>query len=163
MEKRQTITFASLPQNVSELQTLKEATLENPFEVCALVVAVLCRYETSVNDCIDMLNFLKGPQPMSAYDKQFLRDRLSGKFYKPRSYFKGTSPENNYQPTEYTVEVFDNPYSYQSEGYVTLWLVSSGADSPRQIKLRKKGNQWFLWENFLLPDIRIPKADDPWA
>ena len=100
---------------------------------------------------------------MSAYDKQFLRDRLTGKFYKPRSYFKGTSPENNYQPTEYTVEVFDNPYSYQSEGYVTLWLVSSGADSPRQIKLRKKGNQWFLWENFLLPDIRIPKADDPWA
>ena len=163
MEKRQTITLASLPQNVSELQALKEATLENPFEGCALVVAVLCRYETSVNDCIDMLNFLKGPQPMSAYDKQFLRDRLTGKFYKPRSYFKGTSPENNYQPTEYTVEVFDNPYSYQSEGYVTLWLVSSGADSPRQIKLRKKGNQWFLWENFLLPDIRIPKADDPWA
>ena len=163
MEKRQTITFSSLPQNVGELQAMKEASLENPFEVCALVVAVLCRYETSVNDCIDMLNFLKGPQPMSNYDKQFLRDRLNGKFYKPRSYFKGTSPENNYQPSGYTVEVFDNPYSYQSEGYVTLWLVSSGADSPRQLKLRKKGNQWFLWENFLLPDIRIPKADDPWA
>ncbi len=163
MEKRQKITFSKLPQNVEELKTLKESNLENPFEVCALVVAVLCRYEKSVDDCINMLNFLKGPQPMSEYDKQFLRDRLKGKYYKPFSYFQGTSPENNYTPKEFSIEVFDNPYSYQSEGYVTLWMKSSGADSPRQLKLRQKGNQWFLWENFLLSDIRIPKADDPWA
>lgn len=163
MEKRQTITFPKLPQNVEELKGFKEAGLENPFEVCALVVAVLCRYGQSTDDTIAMLNFLKGPQPMSEYDKQFLRDRLKGKYYKPFSYFKGSSPDNNYKPSEYTIEVFDNPYSYQSEGYVTLWMRSSGADSPRQIKLRKKGSQWFLWENFLLSDIRIPKAEDPWG
>lgn len=164
MAKTETITFSSLPQNVAELQAMPQAQLTNPFEVAALVVAVLCRYETSVNDCIDMLNFLKGPQPLSPFDKQFLRDRLVGKYYVPRSYLQGTSPQNNYQPSvPYVVQVNDNPYSYQTAGYVTLWMTSSGADSQRQVQLRQKGNQWFLWQNFLLPDIRKPAAEDPWA
>ncbi len=163
MEKRQTITFSTLPQNVEQLKSLKESALTNPFEVCALVVATLCNYENNVDETINMLNFLKGPQPLSPYEKQFLKDRLQGKFYKPFSFFKGSSPQNNYQPSEYTIEVFDNPYSYQNAGYVTLWMNSSGADSPRQLKLRQKGTQWFLWENFLLSDIRTPAADDPWA
>lgn len=39
-----------------------------------------------------------------------------------------------------------------------------GADSPRPVKLRKKADgQWCLWEQYLLTDIRQPKADDPWA
>ena len=44
-----------------------------------------------------------------------------------------------------------------------LEIRSSGADSPRQIKLRKKGNECFLWQQYLLPDIRTPKKDDAWA
>jgi hypothetical protein len=42
-------------------------------------------------------------------------------------------------------------------------MTSGGADSPRQIKLRRKGEQWFLWEQFLLPDIRKPESSNPWA
>lgn len=80
-----TITFSSLPQNCAELKALPQAKLTDPFEVAALVVAVLCRYEQSVDDCIEMLNLLKGPQPLSNYDKQFLKDRLVGKYYVPRS------------------------------------------------------------------------------
>ena len=52
---------------------------------------------------------------------------------------------------------------YDAEGYATLYLRSGGADSPRQVKLRRKGEQWFLWEQFLLSDIRTPAKDDPWA
>ena len=34
----------------------------------------------------------------------------------------------------------------------------------RPIKLRKKADgQWCLWEQYLLTDIRQPKANDPWA
>ena len=62
-----------------------------------------------------------------------------------------------------TLTVSENPYSYQDEGYATLWIRSGGADSPRQVRLRRKGEQWFLWEQFLLPDIRKPAAEDPWA
>ncbi|MCQ2973291.1 MAG: hypothetical protein MJ211_00615 [Bacteroidales bacterium] len=164
MAKTEVIKFDKLPESVAELEAMPQASMTNPFEVAALVVAVLCHYEKDAQTCIDMINFLKGPQPLSPYDKQFLKDRLVGKYYVPRSYFAGTSPQNNYQPTmPYTVTVSDNPYSYQQENYVTLWLKSSGADSPRQIQMRKKGDQWFLWQNMLLPSIRIPAAEDPWA
>ena len=63
--------------------------------------------------------------------------------------------------------VFENPYSRDAlaDGYLTLHVRSGGADSPRQIRLRKKPStgQWFLWEQFLLSDIRVPVAADPWA
>ena len=58
------------------------------------------------------------------------------------------------------------PYSRSqlAEGYLTLYVNCSGADSPRPLKLRKKPStgQWFLWEQQLLAGIRIPAAADPW-
>ena len=159
-----TFTFQTLPKNVAELQAMPEASLKDPYATAALTVAALCRYEESVDDCIAMLNFLKGPQPLSPFQIQFLRDRLVGKGYVPRSYFAGTSPQNNYEPSvPYTVTVTENPYSYQNEGYVKLLIKSSGADTPREIQMRAKGDTWYLWENYLLPDIRVPAALDPWA
>ena len=133
-----TFTFDKLPESVAELQAMPGAALSDPF---------------------------KGPRPLSPFEKQFLRDRLVGKSYVPRSYFAGTSPENNYEPTlPYTITVEENPYSYQNEGYATLWIKSSGADTPRQVQMRHaKDGRWYLWENFLLPDIRIPASEDPWA
>ena len=105
---------------------------------------------------------------LSEYEKQFLADRFRDKDYVPRSYFSGATPENNYEPSEpYTLTFFENPYSREnfSEGYLTLHIKSGGADSARQIKLRTKPStgQWFLWEQFLLSDIRKPAAADPWA
>jgi len=83
----------------------------------------------------------------------------------PRSYYDGATPENNYEPSEpYTITVSDNPYSYQDEGYATLHLKSGGADSPRQVKLRlAKDGKWYLWDQMLLADIRVPAEQDPWA
>ena len=160
-----TFTFDKLPENVEELKAMPEAALTDPFATAALTAAVLCRYEASPEETCEMLNCLKGPRPLSPFEKQFLRDRLVGKAYVPRSYFAGTSPENNYEPSlPYTVTVEENPYSYTNEGYATLWIKSSGADTPRQVQMRKaKDGRWYLWENFLLPDIRVPASEDPWA
>ena len=160
-----TFTFEKLPENVDELKAMPEASLDDPYAVAALTAAVLCRYEASAEDACAMLDFLKGPRPLSPFEKQFLRDRLVGKAYVPRSYFAGTSPENDYEPSKpYAVTVFENPYSFGTEGYATLWITSSGADTPRQVQMRKaKGDIWYLWENFLLPDIRTPASLDPWA
>lgn len=162
--KTETFEFSEIPSTLDELKSLPEAKLETPFMTAALTVLALCRYEKDVNSAIEMINFLKGPVDLTEYDKQFLRDRLKGKSYVPRSYFEGTSPENDYTPSvPLTIKVFEYAYSYSEDGYAMLEIRSSGADSPRQIKLRKKGNEWFLWQQYLLPDIRTPKKDDAWA
>ena len=162
--KKETFTFAALPTGVEQLKAMPEADCATPFKTAALTVAVLCHYGTDPAATVEMLNVLKGPQPLSPREIQFLQDRLKGRDYLPKSFFAGTSPQNNYTPaTPYTITVSEYAYSYQHEGYCTLELISSGADSPRQIQLRRKGEQWFLWENYLLSDIRIPVAEAIWA
>ncbi len=159
MEK--TFKYDKLPQNVEELKQLSD--LCDEYEVAALVVLALCHYEQNVDETIAMINYLKGPVEMNNMDKQFLRDRLAGKKYLMRSYLAGTSVENNYQPRiPYEITVKDNPYSYSQDGYVTLYITSSGADSDRSVQLRKKDDQYFLWQNNLMVGIRLPKQDDPW-
>lgn len=161
---KQVFRFAELPRTVTGLRNLPEVVLATPFQTAALVVAVLCRYGQDVAATIEMLNFLKGPQPLTNYDMQFMRDRLGGKEYLPFSYFAGASVTNNYTPTRpYTITVEENPYSYSEQNYAKLFIRSAGADSARPITLRRKGEQWFLWEHSLLPDIRKPVAEDPWA
>lgn len=166
-KKTVTFTFDSLPENADEMKALPEASLDTPFKAAALTVLALRVYALSPETGAEMLNFLKGPNPLTPAEKQFLRDRfMDGKTYLPASYLAGSSPENGYVPTApYKLTVSDNPYSYDTKGYATLWLTSSGADSPRQVKLRLKEStgQWFLWEQYLLPDIRKPKSEDPWA
>ena len=45
-----------------------------------------------------------------------------------------------------------------------LYLQSGGADSPRAVQLRHaKDGKWYLWEQFLLADIRQPERADPWG
>ena len=165
MGSNEVFTFQSIPQSVAELSALPEAVLSNPFQAAALTILALCNYSNNAQSTVDMLNFLKGPAPLTTYEQQFLRDRLTGKAYVPLSFFAGASPQNNYMPTKpYTVTVMDDPYSYGEEGYAKLLVKSSGADQPRPIKLRQKGQgQWFLWEQFLLSDIRQPVEEDPWA
>ena len=165
-KKSKAFAFDKIPTTVNELKSFAESDLSSPFKTCALTMLVLLNYQNSVEGTVDMLNFLKGPEPMSAYDIQFLRDRLKGKEYVARSFFSGSSPDNNYTPSKpLQITVYDNPYSYKDEGYATLYMDSTGADSPRSIKFRHKPstNEWFMVENFALSDIRIPKNLDPWA
>ena len=114
-----------------------------------------------------MLDKLKNPaEPVSVYEKQFLRDRLGGKDYKPFSFFDGTNPQNGYTPSEpYKISLRTIQEVLPGDDRATVWLHSSGADSDRQISLRKKPStgEWFMVEQFLLSDIRIPVSEDPWA
>ena len=160
-----TVTFDALPTSLAELQALGVDN-STPYGVAAMTVAALNYYETDKTATFEMVNWLRGPRPMSNYEEQFIRDRLAGKMYVIRSYWAGTSPQNNYTPNvPYSITFYEDPYTYQNEGYCRLNCRSSGADSPRQITLRKKEStgEWFLWENYLLPDIRIPAEQDPWA
>ena len=161
--KSETFTFQSLPESLEELKELPEATLDTPFKTAALTLCALCAYAKDEEVGKEMLNWLKGPQPLSNAELQFLKERITGRTHVPFSYFAGAKPDNDYTPDEpFTLTISDNPYSYQNQNYAVMHLKSGGADSPRQIKLRKKGNQWLLWEQFVLVDIRAPKSADPW-
>ena len=163
-----TVVLQKLPDSLAEMQAMPEADLKDPAKTAALTIAALCLYPKNKDEAIKMLEFLSGPRGVSAYEKQFIADRFRDKDYVPRSYFAGATPENNYEPSApYTLNIFENPYSRDnfSEGYLTLHINSGGADSARQIKLRTKPStgEWFLWEQFLLADIRQPVEVDPWA
>lgn len=160
-----TYTFYNLPENLEELKALPEANLKDPYGVAALVMAALCRYETNPADCFEMLNWLKGPEPLSNYEKQFIRERLDGKAYKPRSFFQGATPANNYTPSNpYKFTPVSSPYTFQNAGWASIRVRSGGADSERFIKLRQKGStgEWFLNEIQCLSDIRTPANENPW-
>lgn len=161
-----TFTFRDIVKSKDELLRYPESSLDTPFKTAALALLALCTYKYDKEACYLMLNYLRGPEPLTEFDKQFLRDRLGGKEYKPYSFFKGATPENAYTPSKpYTITVRQNPYSFTEENYCVLWVKSAGADTEREIKLRKKPStgQWFIRDFVCLADIRIPKNEDPWA
>ena len=153
------VIFPKLPDTLEEFKALSQAQLSTPFDTAAMTVLALYFYPQNAELSLEMLGFLKGPQQLSGYDKQFLCDRFTDKDYVPRSYFTGATPAK-----PYTVRVSENPYSYQEHGYAKLFIKSGGADTPRYVMLRQaKDGKWYLWEQFLLSDIRQPESADPRA
>lgn len=167
MNNIESFSFSQLPQTLAELQALPEASLDSPFKTAALTLLALARWETNKEECYNMFNFLRGPEPITERDKQFFRDRLMGKPYKVLSYFDGATVSNNYTPSmPYTLTIRTNPSSFIEENRCRLFIASAGADSPRPFSFRKKTStgQWFLIDmNSLFLDIRIPASADPWA
>lgn len=168
--KTKNVVFDKIPSSIDEFKALPYSSLHDPYEVAALTVVALCRFADDRDASVEMLNHLRGPRPMSPMDVSFIKDRfMDGVDYIPRSYLKGTSPDNDYTPTvPYTVTVKEHSVSRDqySQGYLRLFLTSSGADSERYLDLRHKPStdQWFLWEfGGLLSGIRIPKSKDAWA
>ena len=159
------VVFSALPNTLEEFKALPQAALSTPFDTAAMTVLALCFYPQNRELSLDMLDYLRGPRPLSAYDKSFIKDRFMGQDYIPRSYFAGATPQNDYTPAQpYTVKVSENPYSYDEQGYAKLFVASGGADSPRPVQLRlAKDGKWYLWEQFLLSGIREPESANPWA
>ena len=164
--KKEKIVFNSLPETYEQFISLPQASLSTPFQTAAMTVLAFCYYPKDSELCYKMIDFLRGPQPMNDSDKSFIRDRFTDKDYVPRSYFAGATLNNDYQPVApYTIEVSENQYSYDEQGYAKLFIKSGGADSPRPIKLRKaKDGKWYLWEySSILSGIRQPESSNPWA
>ncbi|MBQ1848130.1 MAG: hypothetical protein II135_09010 [Clostridia bacterium] len=159
------IVFKTLPETLEEFKALPQAALESQFDTAAMTVLALCFYPHDKDLSLSMLEFLSGPREITPAEKQFIKDRFMDTDYIPRSYFKGSTPKNDYQPAEpYTITVKENPYSYQNDGYAKLLIESGGADSPRDVVLRKaKDGKWYLWEQHLLVGVRKPESSNPWA
>ena len=160
------MTVSSVPTTSEEFSALPQNDLSKPENTCVMFLLALALYLKDSDAGVAALNTLRGPRPLSNYDIQFLRDRLRGKSYLPLAYFDGATPANNYVPIRpLTLEVIaDSRPQDVEEGYLRLFLKTAGADSLRPIKLRQKGDSWYLWEySSILSGIRIPSAEDAWA
>ena len=164
------IQFNNIIKTKNELEVFDRT---NPYNVAALAIHVLCNYEVG-NDANfkDMLQYLMGDyQMISPMMMQNIKDRMmQNKKYGfiGKSYFVGATPQNDYTPSvPYEVEVSENPYSRQEEGYIRFLMKSGGADSerPLTVRLAKDGN-YYLWSDSiigLLADIRPVESSNPWA
>jgi len=163
--KEETFTFAALPESLAQMQALPEAALQNPFQTAALTVCALCVDAADRSIGTEMLNWLRGPRPLSPHDISFLNDRFRDGHHVPFSYFAGATPANDYTPNQpFTLTIKAGPYADANPGYKKLHIHSGGADNDREIVLRQKGDgTWLLWDQFLLSSIRTPKSADPWA
>lgn len=165
MPKNTMFSFISIPRNTKELCAMPEYHMKNPFARAALTVLVLCQYSFSLDDTVEMLNLLSGPSTLSSADISLLQKSLDGREYIPYSFFANATPENGYEPSlPFVISVRDTTFSYKMPGYVTLYVQSSGAETPRMIQLRKKEStgEWFLWEQKLLDPIQEPYCCDPY-
>ena len=162
---RETFVFSALPESLEQMQAMPEAALASPFQTAALAVCALCAYAADRAIGTEMLNWLRGPRPLGAYDISFLNDRFRDGHHVIFSYFDGATPENDYTPdVPFTLTVEAGPYADANPGYKKLRIRSGGADSPREIVLRQKSDgQWMLWDQFLLVSVRTPRSRDPWA
>ena len=66
-----TVPIPFLPQNIEQLMQMPYAALRNEYEVAALTVAVLCNYCQNPQATVEMLNYLRGPRPLSPMEVQF--------------------------------------------------------------------------------------------
>ena len=157
--------FSALPESLAEMQALPEAALEDPFQTAALTVCALCAYAADKCTGTKILNWLRGPRPLSPHDLSFLNDRFRDGINIPFSYCKGAVPDNDYTPSQpFTLTIEAGPYADANPGYKKLHIRSGGADNPREVILRQKGDgTWLLWDQFLMVGIRQAKSEDPWA
>ena len=161
-----TVVFSAFPTTLDAFRSAEQNDLTKPENTCAMFLAALALFDRDKAAGTEAINLLRGPRTLLPYDVQFLKDRLRGKAYLPFAYFDGAAPENQYKPAEpYTLQVLEDPRPQDIEdGYLRIFLKTAGADSPRPIKLRRKGNCYYLWEySSVLSGIRIPAAEDPWA
>lgn len=159
------VSFAQLPSSFAEFQKLLEGKERDPFQVAALSLLALCLFSKSPELAFQAYGSLLAPILLSERERSFIKERLQGKTYKPFSYFEGATPANDYTPNyPLIVRLKEEENSTQEKGYLTLYLTSGGAASPRPIRLRERNDgTWALWEEFLLADIIAPKKDNPWA
>ena len=163
---KETFVFTALPKDLSQMQAMKEASMDSPYKTAALTVCALCAYAEDKDRGREMLDFLRGPRPLTPHDISFLNDRFrDGQTYVPFSYFQGATPQNNYTPNKpFELVISSNQYSDDNKGYKKLFLTSGGADSQRAIILRQaQTGKWYLWEQEILVGIRTPASQNPWA
>ena len=154
-----------LPLTLAEFEAMPQMDLRLPQNTAAMFLLAVNAFVQDRKTGRQMLDLLRGPAPLSAYEESFLYDRIRYKPYLPLAYFCGAAPGNNYTPAlPLTLQVWPDTRPQAQPGYIRLFLATAGADDMRPMTLRQKGENWYLWEySSILLGVRPPEKEDPWA
>ena len=165
-EDEMEVIMSKMPENLAEFKGMAQMDLTKPENTASLFLCALYIFSKDKAAGVEAINLLKGPVALNAHEVSFLTDRLRDKLYLPLVYFEGAKPENNYSPNQpLSLKFLPDPRPQDcEEGYIRLYLKTAGADAPRAIKMRRKGDNWYLWEYpGIVMDVRKPVQEDPWA
>ena len=82
---RQTVQFSSLPATMDQFTALPQAQLQSPYETAAMFVLTLNSFLQNKDEFTAMVNFLKGPAPLSPRELSLFKTQVTD--YLCRSYF----------------------------------------------------------------------------
>ncbi len=101
-------------------------------------------------EAVKMLRYImytdKGWETKSSYATFVSRLKDPSYQYVFRSFASGATPQNNYQmnPNNYRLTI---KYKRVESDFTTIGLVSSGADSARNVWVQKQGELWYVINN----------------
>lgn len=144
--------WAKLPQNYQKFKARYQTegrTIEGAFKLH--LEAIFCYIEPKTRkEASKMLRYsmhLSEPLEQSKKSGLFVRRMLDPEYnFVFRSFCTGTSPQNNYSmnPDNFRVNFAG---SKQEEGYVRLFVKSSGADSAAHIWMQNYDGLWYTTNN----------------
>jgi hypothetical protein len=176
MSDRVSVQIPSLPAAIEEFLELRDRVATSPEGGAAMMVVALLAYadgEQLGQECltcavartrlVDGTKGYKGRQ-LSNASLQRIRAQIRGRDYVARSYISGTTPEDGYQLSgaPYTIECLRNVHSGDpASGKCKVFVVSSGADSPRPVTLARNENG--IWKaiewSSLIVGVQPPSED----
>ena len=146
-----TIELKKIPGNLDEFKELYATLPDSPVAAAAAMILALLLYSENSEEGAKALSLAAHPDHLVAtgeterlnqHSLNLLKMQIKGKSYHMQSYFKNTSTANNYAlpPAPCLLEFSTNPHSTSAgEGYLKLFIQSSGADSPRPLSVKIDG------------------------
>lgn len=142
---------AKLPENMDEFNAMYAAEAKTPEGAVKLWLEAAFLYQDSAtrnlgrNMLIKVMKNLPQDFERSSVHATMV-DRIKNQPEIQRSFCAGSSPENNYKADPNNCELtISKSQEGREDGYWNVFLVSSGADSPRQVTLVKEGEHWLVW------------------
>jgi hypothetical protein len=155
----QSVRFDKLPQTVEEFFTQRDQIARTPHGGAAMMIVALLLYaqdEALGRQCltvaVDRERLVEGTNGYRGWqlqrgDVQLIERQVAKQGYLPRTYVKGSRPENGYEIGEgpYEVEFAPNPHGGDlGDGRHKLFVRCSGASSPRPVTLQE--NEHGVWK-----------------
>ena len=147
-----------LPELRGEYGEAVRPYLADPYMVAALTVETLEAFSADRERCFRQLALLRGPLRLLPRDRETLRQALEHKSWLPRSYYEGAVPENGYTPASpRTVVCEESPLAALDVDILRVELRCGGDPLPRSINLRKRGDEYYIWDyaNLLIDPLPI--------
>jgi hypothetical protein len=153
-----TIQIKAIPKSVDEFLAMRDEISKTPEGGASLMIVALLLYaqnEELGKQClviaVSMDRLIEGDAykgfKLMNHDMDLIKLQLGKQKYIPKSYFKSTSSENDYEigKTDLSIEYKSTQYSGdKASGTFKLFVYCSGADTPRPITL--KVNDKGIWK-----------------